>query len=166
MVQDVLDLIVKGKLRKARTRRFGDFKVFIVTKTSRNKDLIDWGKTSKFKASIYYVNPKAVSNKSSEHIVSCTAATSKAVLSQLFSKFWAKLYGYAVIMGNTEYQKVYLNHRIKKHGWWHDYHTDMSFDTDTNVSFKHASYADFNANKIVQLTETLNSITQEDVWQK
>lgn len=158
MAQDVLDLIVKGKLRKARTRSFGDFKIFIVHKTSRNRDLIDWGKTSKVKASIYYVNPNSVSSKDSEHVVSCTAATSKAVMAQLFSKFWAKLYSYSVIMGNVVYQKAYLEHRIKKHGWWHDYHTDMSFDTEGAVSFKHENYADFNATKIVQLTETLKRI--------
>ena len=158
MTQDILDLVVRGKLRKARTRTFGDFKVCIVHKTSRNRDLIDWGKSSKVKASIYYINPNPVSNKASEHVVSCTAATTKALMSQLFSKFWTKLYNYAVIMGNTKYQKVYLEHRIKKHGWWHDYHTEMSFDTDDAVSFKHENYADFNASKIVQLTEILNSI--------
>jgi hypothetical protein len=79
---------------------------------------VKWRKGSKFYGELSFVPSVHEENNQPRLLASMQSSSIRNLLRSVFPKAWEQLYDFAVFFGDKDFQKTYLQNRIKKHDAW------------------------------------------------
>ena len=98
--------------------------IYDIEAGAKPKRGVKWFKNSTVYGELFFIPEVHEENNQPRLLASGQSTTVGKLYRMLFARAWEVLYDFATFFSDVEFQKTYLNNRIKKHSKWVDQDAD------------------------------------------